>query len=160
MSTALWRGYVATFAIVDSLLVVKDIEIEVANEKSKDRYSTKWISAYDQVFPSPLRKVDWYSGILILPYGKLLNYVHMGYASTYSKYWLLEVVDGELTESRKYNHKEFVAFKERQLNVFMKSEEYMELFNNLKNEGYEDDELIRSFIRDYVTNYTTTFLDN
>jgi hypothetical protein len=160
MSTALWRGYVAHFEIIDDQLFVTDIKIEVHDENSKDSYPYKWISAYEQVFPNKEKvKIDWYTGILILPHGKMVEYVHMGYASTYSKYWLLEIDKGDFNEARKYKNKEFVRFKKRQFEMFEKTEEYQKLYSDLKeNDAYGDDNFIKSFISDFVINYTTKFL--
>ena len=160
MSTALWRGYVAYFEIIDEQLFLTDIKIEVSDEDSKDDYETKWISTFKQVFPDKEKvKIDWYTGILILPHGKMVEYVHMGYASTYSKYWLLEIENGDLNEARKYKNKEFVRFKKRQFEQFKKTDEYKKLYAELKkNDNYGDDEFIQSFIKDFVINYTTKFL--
>ena len=103
MSTALWRGYVAYFEIIEDQLFVTDIKIQVPDKKSKDDYDTKWLSVFKQVFPNKEKvKINWYTGILILPYGKIVEYVHMGYASTYSKYWLLEIDKGNFNEARNY----------------------------------------------------------
>jgi hypothetical protein len=160
MSTALWRGYVAHFEIIDAQLFVTDIKIEVPDKESDDSYPYKWISAYEQVFPNSIKtKIDWYSGILILPHGKMVEYVHMGYASTYSKYWLLEIEQGNFNEARKYKNKEFVRFKKRQFEVFKKTEEYKKLYTELKeNDAYGDKKFIKSFISNFVINYTSKFL--
>jgi pyruvate/2-oxoacid:ferredoxin oxidoreductase beta subunit len=89
----------------------------------------------------------------------MVEYVHMGYASTYSKYWLLEIENGDLNEARKYKNKEFVRFKKRQFEQFKKTDEYKKLYAELKkNDNYGDDEFIQSFIKDFVINYTTKFL--
>ncbi|CAM1363284.1 conserved protein of unknown function [Tenacibaculum soleae] len=160
MSTALWRGYIAYFEIIDKQLFLTDIKIEVSDKDSNDEFDTVWISAFKQVFPKRKKvKIDWYTGILILPHGKMVEYVHMGYASTYSKYWLLEIDKGNFNEARKYKNKEFVKFKKRQFEKFEKTEEYKKLYAELKeNDEYNDDEFIKSFISDFVINYTTKFL--
>ena len=160
MSTALWRGYIATFEIIENQLVVTDIEIQVPDKDAKDKYKTKWISVYEEVFPnSEKTKIDWYTGILILPYGKLVNYVHMGYASTYSKYMLLEIENGNFNESRKYNNKEFVEFKRRQFEAFKTTDAYKKIYTELKNDGsFENEDFIIRFIASYITNYTSKFL--
>ena len=160
MSTALWRGYVAHFEVVDGQLFVTDIKIEVHDENSNESYPYKWISAFKQVFPDGKKvKIDWYTGILILPHGKMVEYVHMGYASTYSKYWLLEIESGNFNEARKYKTKEFVQFKKRQFEEFQKTDEYRKLYADLKkNDEYGDENFIKSFIADFVINYTSKFL--
>lgn len=161
-STALWRGYVAYFEIIDGELFVTDMKRPVGYEDEDGSYKQKWISIYHTIFP-PLEKVkiDWYSGILILPHGKLIDYVHMGYASTYSKYWLLEIEKGNFNEARKYKYKQYVKFKQRQFEAFRKTDAYKKLYTELKEtEGVDgnDDEFLRSFISNFVINYTSKFL--
>jgi hypothetical protein len=160
MSTALWRGYIAHFEIIDEQLYVTDIEIQVPDEDSKASYPYKWISAFKQVFPDGKKfKIDWYTGILILPHGKMVEYVHMGYASTFSKYWLIEIESGDINESRKYRNKEFVRFKKRQFEEFQKTAEYKKLYAEMKNHSENEDESsINSFLAIYVINYTSKFL--
>lgn len=161
VSTALWRGYIAYFKIIDKQLILTDIQImQMSDEKSRDNYQVKWVSVLEEVFPSKnLIKVDWYTGILILPHGEMVDYVHMGYASTYSNYWLLEIDNGNLNEARAYNNKEFVAFKKRQFEEFKKTDAYKKLYADLKeNDTYNDDAFLKSFISDYVINFTTKFL--
>ena len=106
MSTALWRGYVATFIVKDNELYLKDIEIEVPDEKSKESYAYKWKSVIkDLVVEGEELKINWITGILVIPHGEMKNYVHMGYASTYSKYILLEVEKGIVNKSKKLKYK-------------------------------------------------------
>jgi len=107
--TALWRGYIATFEIKDSQLYLKDIVIEVGNEYPPIRKS---------VFPFiKLVKVDWFTGLLVLPYGKIVNYVHMG-VSTYEHYILLEIHNGNLTKEKQFDYREYEEFKEKQFEAF------------------------------------------
>ena len=158
MSTALWRGYVAYFEIIDEQLFLTDIKIEVSDEDSKDDYETKWISAFKQVFPDKEKvKIDWYTGILILPHGKMVEYVHMGYASSYENYIILEIDKGVLKKEKKFNIKEFEVFKERQFTEFKKTDEYKKLKEDFKKKG-SSDEFIDSFLKNYVINYTSKIL--
>lgn len=160
MSTALWRGYVAYFKIIDKQLFLTDIKIEVPDKNSNDDFDTVRVSAFKQVFPKRKKvKIDWYTGILILPHGKMVEYVHMGYASTYSKYLLLEVDKGNFNEARKYKNKKFLKFKKRQFETFKKTKEYKKLYLELKeSKDANDDDSIKSFISHFVINYTTKFL--
>lgn len=158
MSTSLWRGYIAYFELIDDQLYVVDVKIKVRNKESKKIHYSQ-VSVYAKIFPNTKRfKVDWYSGILILPYGKLVNYVHMGYGSTYSKYWLLEIEKGNLNEVRKYNYKSFVKFKKRQFDEFKKTEAYKELYNDLKKDDSNSEAFIEDFLMNFVINYTSKFL--
>ena len=160
ISTALWRGYVGYFEIIDNQLFLTDMKIPIRGKDENGDYKEKWISIYRRYFPKQEKvRIDWFSGILILPHGEMVEYVHQGYASTYSKYWLLEIEDGTFNEARKYNYKEFVKFKKRQFEEFKKTEEYNKLYTELKeNDNYGDEEFIQSFIKDFVINYTSKFL--
>ena len=50
--------------------------------------------------PRDILRRDWYSGTIRLPQGKLLNYVHGGYGSTYEQDVLLHIELGVLVETR------------------------------------------------------------
>lgn len=122
ISTALWRGYVATFEIIENQFYVKDIEIEIRNKTSD---GTEWKSVIDEVFPKTEdRKIDWFNGLLILPYGELINYVHMGYESTYENYIIIEIDKGKYLKSKDLNYKEYENLKERQFEAFYNSNEH------------------------------------
>jgi len=158
MSTALWRGYVATFQILDGQVYLKDIEIEVRDSTSKGRFKTNWKSVINDVFPNQAQvKVDWLTGLLVIPHGKLVNYVHMGYGSTYEKYILLEIDKGDLIKEKRFKYKDYEKFKDRQFEVFKQTEEYKKLKMDLKKDGMPD-EFIDSFLRSFITNYTTKIL--
>jgi hypothetical protein len=161
MSTALWRGYVATFEIRDSQLFLKDIEIEVRDTTGKEKYKTKWISAMKEVLPAGETsiKIDWLTGILVIPYGKIVDYVHMGYASTYENYILLEIQTGKLNKEKKFGYKDYTRFKDRQFEAFRKTDEYKKLkLDLLKKDGYTD-EFVDSFLKDYIIAYTSRFFE-
>jgi hypothetical protein len=80
--TGLLRGYVATFEISDNQLLLKDIEIIVPDTLNK-KTDIKSVSVIKEIFPTQdIKNVDWFSGLLVIPYGKVVNYVHMGYVST------------------------------------------------------------------------------
>jgi hypothetical protein len=54
------------------------------------------------VFPDFPDRVfgHWYSGTIRIPQGKLLEYVHMGYGSTYERDLFLEIEKGAVTSTR------------------------------------------------------------
>jgi len=158
MSTALWRGYVATFEIRDSMLYVKDIQIPYWDTTDNNNHDTKWKSVLNEVFPEQKEiKVEWLTGILVLPYGDLVNYVHMGYGSTYKNYILLEIHKGILKKEKRYNYKEYEKFKEKQFQAFKRTDEYNKLKDELQKEGSSAD-FIDSFLRSFVTEYTSKIL--
>jgi hypothetical protein len=91
--TALWRGYVGTWEIIGDRLYLIELsgELESAQEAN-----------LETVFPGYGERVfaHWYSGTIRLPQGKMLEYIHMGYGSTYERDLLLEFKKGVLTSRR------------------------------------------------------------
>jgi hypothetical protein len=86
-STALWRGYVGTWEILNDRLYLVELR---GTLKSGDEASVA------SVFPEFSDRVfaHWFSGRLRIPQGKRLEYVHMGYASTYERDVLLNLQNG------------------------------------------------------------------
>lgn len=126
--SALWRGYVATFEFVDSCLALKDIEIP-AKSKAKDRENSNrtqsWKSIKRDFVPWYRRFfLDWYTGLLVIPDGELVEYVHMGYGSLYSSYILLEVREGRLVREIRLDGDEYEEFRERQFQKFKEAAGY------------------------------------
>ena len=159
MSTALWRGYVATFTVTNGVLQLQDIEIQVHVEKEDNSYPYEWKSVLRDVCPEgkPL-VIDWFSGILVLPYGDLKNYVHMGYASTYENYILLEVNEGKIGKEKRLNAEEYDKFRDKQFKAFKKTDEYKKMVGEMKKDG-DSQERIDEFLRIFVVRYTSRFLD-
>lgn len=156
MSTALWRGYVATFEFRENRLFLKDI---VVLKESREQDQSKWKSAIDWVlWDDKELMIDWFTGILVLPVGKMKNYVHMGYGSTYSNYILLELKSGMLVGKRTYNHKQYKEFKRKQFQAYKKTEDYKKRSAQMKKDGTSQD-LIDSFLQNYIIKYTSELLD-
>jgi uncharacterized protein (TIGR02996 family) len=95
--TANWRGYVAQWAIEKNELLLIGI--------------TAWVEDYKEVswegvFPrrKPPIKADWYSGDLRIPRGEQLQYIHMGFASTYEQDVILAIHRGKVVLSEVYQN--------------------------------------------------------
>ncbi|OGF33660.1 hypothetical protein A2223_00075 [Candidatus Falkowbacteria bacterium RIFOXYA2_FULL_35_8] len=156
ISTALWRGYVATFEVKDKVLILKDIQIQTGYEKGEQN----WRSEKGAVVPEGQSlQIDWFTGILCLPFGERVKYVHMGYGSTYSNYILLEVKKGKITGERKLDGKQYEVFREKQFQAFKKTEEYKETVARMKNSN-DSLEFIDGFLRVIGVEYTTEFIDD
>ena len=67
---------------------------------------------------------DWFTGHVIIPDDKLVNYIHMGYASTYEKYIILKVEKGVVTRKSAIDNAGFVTFRDAQFAAYKKTEEY------------------------------------
>jgi hypothetical protein len=90
--TALWRGYVGTWEIVGERLYLIDLK-GTLEEGGEAGLETLFPGFPDRVF------AHWYSKTLRLPEGRLLEYVHMGYDSTYERDRLLRFERGVLVAS-------------------------------------------------------------
>lgn len=157
VSTALWRGYVATFEVRDNIVYLKDIEVMYRDTSSKG-LDYIWRSVLKDVVPDGKElTVDWITGLLVLPHGEIVNYVHMGYASTYENYTLLEVDKGIVKREMSFDYKAYDKFRDRQYKAFKKTEEYKKIKADLmKDENSE--EFIDSFLREYIIKYTSRIL--
>jgi uncharacterized protein (TIGR02996 family) len=87
-STACWRSYVATWEFQDDVLFLTDIIASIER---------KPIMVAD-LFPGSGGRVqaDWVTDLFQVPQGECVNYVHMGYASTYERDLWLSVWGGRL----------------------------------------------------------------
>jgi len=156
--TGLLRGYVGTFEISDNQLLLKDIEIIVPDTLNK-KTDVKSVSVIKEIFPTQdIINVDWFSGLLVIPYGKVVNYVHMGYASTYENYYLLEINKGKLIKERKLNSKQYDQFRENQFQAFKKTNEYKKQKEELQKSKKYSDDFIDSFLKSFFIQYTTKIL--
>lgn len=88
-----------------------------------------------------------------------MNYVHMGYGSTYNNYILLEVRNGKVTGKRTYDHEQYQEFKEKQFQAYKETEAYKKNVAELKRVG-RSPESIDSFLQSFVVNYTSEFRDD
>ncbi len=125
-SSALWRGYVATWEIKEGRLLLTDVAmLQSVTKPGESELSTELRSVMQQVFPDQKAVIaEWFTGHIIVPTGKLRKYVHMGYASLYSKYIILRVERGVVIREWMANAKDFIRFREAQFAAFKKTAEY------------------------------------
>ncbi|MEJ7643715.1 MAG: hypothetical protein WKF87_03915 [Chryseolinea sp.] len=157
ISSGNWRGYVATFEIIDSTLFLRDIEIEIGDDKSGLR--TK--SVMDEVFPGKSTvALEWFDGLLTLPYGQLLKYVHLGYSSAFEYYLILEIRLGNLAKEKDFKHEDYTKFKDKQFELFKQTAEYGKTISILKEKFKSTDEQLESFVKIHGTEYMTYFIED
>ncbi|HLP63720.1 hypothetical protein [Flavobacterium sp.] len=137
-STANWRGYIAYFKFVNNNLVVENIYKEEYRTKSDGRHEDFLTSIYKDVFGEKIDfPCDFYTGLLVCPYGEILEYVHMGYSSTYEFYKLFEVNSGVFIKSKEMTGNEYSSFKLEHYKYFKTTEDYKverEKFQQMMNE--------------------------
>lgn len=128
-SSALWRGYIAYFKIIDNKLVVENIYKPETYNDEKGNYREKLVSIYDKIFGSKPNFEFDFDGVLICPKGKQISYVHMGYSSTYEKYLLIEIKNGSYIKEKEFSDEEYTDLKLKHFHKYQQSEEYKKTLN-------------------------------
>lgn len=146
-SSALWRGYIAFFKIIDNKLILENIYKQNYIEDANGKNTEKLISIYQNIFGNDKNfECSFYNGVLICPYGELVEYVHMGYSSIYENYNLIEIKNGQLVKEQKFKSDEFIKLKVKHYQKFKQSEEYKKMFDEfLKASNEMDKEIENSF---------------
>lgn len=91
--TALWRGYVGTWEIVDDRLYLIGLRGTLKGGEEAS-LATLFPDFPDRVF------AHWYTGTIRLPQGRRLQYVHMGYGSTFERDLFLDLERGVVVATR------------------------------------------------------------
>ncbi|NMP16351.1 hypothetical protein [Thalassotalea sp. Y01] len=91
--TALWRGYIGSWEVIDNRLYLVSVEAGFDDDNK---------TSLADIFPGFSNRVfaHWYSGELRIPIGNQLNYQHIGFASTYEKELFLELDSGVVVNER------------------------------------------------------------
>ena len=90
-STACWRGYLGTWEVRGKKLYL--IGLEVSTGGLEEEGMDYIFQGKKEIF------AGWFSGRIIIPHGKLLKYVHMGYESIYEKELYLDFENGILVDT-------------------------------------------------------------
>lgn len=96
-TSADFRGYAAKWEIEDEALYLVGLHGQVGGDDKTYAVNAKEVGLQD-LFPwaGDRVKATWFTGKLRLPHGKLIEYVHLGYASTYEEDLLLTFEEGKL----------------------------------------------------------------
>lgn len=108
LCTALWRGYLGTWEIVDNrLYLIKLVGANTVFGGPEFRLPGDDTVLEDNVslaivFPDYPDRVfaHWFSGTIRLPQGELLHYIHSGYRSIYERDLFLHLENGVVNGSR------------------------------------------------------------
>ncbi len=92
-SIKLLRGYIGTWEIKKNRLYLIGIEAKYVNEKKV---------TLNSLFPGYPYRVfaHWFNGELRIPHGKLIQYVHGGFASKYQRDHILHLEKGVIIKSQ------------------------------------------------------------
>jgi hypothetical protein len=106
--SALWRGYIGHWEIVDDRLYLISLEGTLLGSGVEISVATFFPDSPDRVF------AHWYSGTIRILEGKLLRYFHGGYASIYERDLFLDVEQGVVVMTRvQHNSWDEEAFAEK-----------------------------------------------
>ena len=108
-STACWRGYIGTWEIKDGKFFLKKLVGCIKLAQRKPVHAT------------------WFTGVLRVPQGELLHYVHMGFGSIYEKELHIKIEAGVVTKQRVIDNRE----KIEKLKNVSPEEQLMQGFDNL-----------------------------
>lgn len=101
VNTGCWRGYIAEWTIVEE-------ELYLTNIFSCTYYENKVKADLKELFGSEysngMVKATWVTGELLLPKGKLIHYVHLGYGSFYEYELVLTFNNGRLVNQKTYDN--------------------------------------------------------
>ena len=122
-----WRGYVANWAIREDALVLLEVTVSMRREGQQTRRSIL-SELYDQPPPVP---ASWYSGALVIPEGKQVQNVHMGYGSTYERYQIFRIQGGKVLEHRSLDRAEFRAYREQKFAEWQQTPEFQAHYDSL-----------------------------
>lgn len=149
VSTGDWRGYTAEWEIRGGALWLRKVQklhtrqfpsnepkpITPAPDPARcvveDWYwRCNWIR---DLFPGDGEvRADWYTGTLIVPTGEMLDYVHMGYGSTYSRYLVVWVRKGQVLRQLELDDRQFTELRRERFKAFQKTEEYRKQYAESK----------------------------
>ena len=109
--SALQRGYIATYEILNNELWLIDIKIPNGNYSI---INGNFIIGYTSIINEFLNdidrtKIDWFNGFLILPQGEIIGYEQVGYEASFEYYIIIEFQNGNLI---KYFNIDFEQYKE------------------------------------------------
>lgn len=92
--TACWRGYTSKWSIEDGMLYLTDLHGFISTDDNGELINKS--VGMDYLFPGQDKVLaDWFSGVLRLPHGEIIRYIHQGYDSIYEKELFLKIVNGK-----------------------------------------------------------------
>lgn len=101
--TACWRGYTSKWSIEDGMLYLTDLHGFISTDDNGELINKS--VGMDYLFPGQDKVLaDWFSGVLRLPHGEIIRYIHQGYDSIYEKELFLKIVNGKCAGVREINN--------------------------------------------------------
>ncbi|TXI47304.1 MAG: hypothetical protein E6Q50_13530 [Lysobacter sp.] len=147
VSSGNWRGYIATFAIDNRRFLLKKVEFTGCNYR-KDEILSRLLKGKKEA------PADWFSGILVVPTGELVQYVHLGYGSLYSEYRLFRIEGGKVVDETKMDAQRYEEYRLRQFEVFKQTARYFQELADLSKDGSHEPGYLEGFLYYVDSEYT------
>lgn len=146
-SSALWRNYIARFEIMDNKIFIKNIEtFDCKNNKER----IQWKSELNNIFPDKTSYfMEWFTGIVVIPVGKMVIKGSWNFNSLYEQYLLIEFKNGVLINESDYSAEEYLNFLDKQFQAYKNTDKYERTFIDLEGEPEKIESFIKSFVQDY-----------
>lgn len=144
-STGLWRGYIASFEIKDSMLFIKDIETMDYDENNLGKRILTSIRN-DIFLDEDSLKVNNFNGLIILTKDFMVTGFNKN-SKEGTLNFILQFENGRLTKQFEFINLEFDVIKKRQLTAFKKTAEY----KKIKNELIEDKKYSRKSAENFIS---------
>lgn len=98
-NTACWRGYIGDWLIESKKLYLVGLRAYISKHNLNNCFESEEVGL-DYLFPGQHKVfASWFSGILCIPHGELLEYVR-GYCPLYEKEFLIKIRQGVVVKSR------------------------------------------------------------
>ncbi|MCJ7933349.1 MAG: hypothetical protein MUW56_06840 [Chryseobacterium sp.] len=131
LTSANYRGYVATFKIENNTLSLEDLEVP-----NPDTVGNTYISVYQKIFGNKKITIN-YSGILMIPLQVVSSTIQ--HPSEY-RYRLITVRKDHVEKEKELDQNAYKKFKARRFNEYKKTEEYKNNVEKLIKEWNIDSE--------------------
>lgn len=147
-SSANWRGYRGHWVIEDDSLWLTAVKLERWEQLSRDVMRIIDEDILPSLFPGQTRvEADWYTGALVIPRGEVVDYVHMGFASTHERYTLLGIRAGRVVERRELDARAYAALRRERFAAWQATDEYRRLLADVIRDG--DEARAEDFLYDF-----------
>jgi len=166
-SSANWRGYIATWEIAGGKLWLRKVEVSYVDGKERREYvDNKGVGRVIEIPQYRQRDVlgdlfdgrreivaTWYTGTLIVPQGELVDYVHMGYGSTYERYTIIWVKAGEVLRRLDLDAEQYTALRKERFEAYKQTAAYREQVGRLKGKdaAFREDFLYQFATEEYLS---------
>jgi len=145
--TSLWRGYIAILEIKDGWLFVKEINQDMGRDASSGE--DIWKDVTSDIFTDPDdRRFDWFSGLLVLPHGKIVKWVNFDTIPIFENYVILEISNGKSVKELRIPGQEYEAYQRKQFELFRQTDDYKKIREIRIKNGYKPENVDEYIERD------------